>query len=150
MTGRVPFTGESHVSIALKHIEEEAKPPKEINGDIPEELNNIILKAIAKKPENRYNSVAEMLRDLKEVNIKVDSIPEVSNQHTLIIPREEYKKEIAKEKEDRAGRESVKVEKEKAKSKEKKGKFKDKGKLEEEDGKFPKALVEGEHKKSNP
>ncbi|WP_027339148.1 Stk1 family PASTA domain-containing Ser/Thr kinase [Halonatronum saccharophilum] len=96
VTGSLPFTGESHISIALKHIEEEAIPPKEINDEVPNELNSIILKAISKRPQERYNSVVEMLRDLKDVRVKVDSTPEVSNQHTLIIPREEYKREINK------------------------------------------------------
>ncbi|OCL27929.1 serine/threonine protein kinase [Orenia metallireducens] len=103
VTGKVPFTGDNHVSIALKHIEEPPVNPKEINPDIPDKLSGIILKAIAKEPENRYNSVVEMLRDLKEVDEQfinqTKEVKNIANQHTMIMSKQDYQKEIKKEKE---------------------------------------------------
>ncbi|TDX49202.1 Stk1 family PASTA domain-containing Ser/Thr kinase [Orenia marismortui] len=100
LTGQVPFTGENHISIALKHLEEKPPSPQEINQNISDELASIILKAIAKKPEDRYNSVVEMLRDLKEIEInttqKVKN-KDITNQHTMVMSKEDYQKEINKE-----------------------------------------------------
>lgn len=64
VTGELPFNADSPVSVALKQIQEEPKPPKEINGDIPDSLNDIILKAMAKNTTDRYQSATELLDDL--------------------------------------------------------------------------------------
>ncbi len=64
VTGRVPFVGESPISVAMKHIQDEIPPPHEVVDDIPEPLERIILKAVQKNPSLRYQSVAEMLDDL--------------------------------------------------------------------------------------
>ena len=64
LTGRVPFDADTPVSVALKHMQEEPVPPKDINPDIPSALNDIILKAMKKDPTLRYQNATEMLRDL--------------------------------------------------------------------------------------
>lgn len=64
LTGTVPFDGESPVTIALKHLEDEIQPPIEISPNIPISINNIILKAVQKNLANRYQSASEMLTDL--------------------------------------------------------------------------------------
>ncbi|MBM7623313.1 Stk1 family PASTA domain-containing Ser/Thr kinase [Sporohalobacter salinus] len=66
LTGEVPFTGDTPVSVALKHIKEDPKPPTEFDHTIPGEVENIILKAVNKEPKKRYTNVKEMLIDLKE------------------------------------------------------------------------------------
>ena len=66
-TGRVPYDAESPVSVALKHIQEPVVPPKEINDNIPENLNKLILKAIEKEPIKRYQTANEMLIDLQRI-----------------------------------------------------------------------------------
>ena len=63
--GRVPFSGPDNVSIALKHLHQPAEPPKVINPEIPESLNKIIMKAISKDKESRYQSAALMANDLR-------------------------------------------------------------------------------------
>ncbi|AGB40855.1 serine/threonine protein kinase [Halobacteroides halobius DSM 5150] len=88
VTGEVPFGGESSVSIALKHVEEEPPSPKKRNADIPDKLKEIILRAMAKETKDRYNSAAEMLRDLKEVSNDLDTAQRVSNQETMVISRD--------------------------------------------------------------
>jgi serine/threonine protein kinase len=54
LTGRVPFTAETPVAISLKHIQIEPIPPREINSEIPEGVEEVILKAMAKDPTERY------------------------------------------------------------------------------------------------
>ncbi len=67
LTGKVPFEGETAVSIALKHFREEIPSVREQNKGIPQALENVIIKATAKEPAERYNSVNEMAADLKTV-----------------------------------------------------------------------------------
>lgn len=64
ITGSVPFDGESAVSIALKHFQESFPRIREGLDYVPQSLENVVLKATAKEPQDRYNSVQEMLNDL--------------------------------------------------------------------------------------
>ena len=64
LTGRVPFDADTPVSVALKHMQEEPKSPIELNEKIPTAVNEIILKAMRKDTNLRYQSATEMLRDL--------------------------------------------------------------------------------------
>jgi serine/threonine-protein kinase len=90
LTGKLPFDGENSVSVALKHIEEEPPAPREINSGLPQEVEAIILRAIAKEPEARYNSVAEFLKEVKEAADKLTD-NQVTNQPTMVLSREELK-----------------------------------------------------------
>lgn len=65
VTGMVPFTGETPISIALKHLQEEPRLPREFNPEIPPLLEAIILKAMAKNPEQRFADIGEMIEDLR-------------------------------------------------------------------------------------
>ena len=67
LTGRLPFDGESAVSVALMHMQNDATPPREINPSIPVGLEQIVMHAMMKNPNRRYHSDAEMLRDLVEI-----------------------------------------------------------------------------------
>ncbi len=64
LTGRLPFSGESAVSIALKHLQSETPSLKRWNPGIPQSMENIVLKATAKDPFRRYDSLEEMDEDL--------------------------------------------------------------------------------------
>jgi len=66
LCGQLPFKGEREASILYSVVHEEPKPLKEIKRDLPPELQQIINRALRKKPESRYSSAAEMLKDLKE------------------------------------------------------------------------------------
>ena len=66
LTGQLPFDGESPVAIALKQMQAEAKRPRELNPDIPEGLEEIVMRAMQKDPDLRYQSASEMLRDIDE------------------------------------------------------------------------------------
>ena len=72
LTGKVPFSGADNVTIALKHLHQPAEAPKTINSEIPESLNKIILKAISKKKEDRYQNATAMVQDLKSAFLYPD------------------------------------------------------------------------------
>ncbi|KXS50101.1 MAG: serine/threonine protein kinase, bacterial [Halanaerobium sp. T82-1] len=63
-TGELPFQGESPISVALKHIQQKPVEPSHINSDIPEEVNKLIMKAIAKDPADRYQDAYEMRQQI--------------------------------------------------------------------------------------
>ena len=65
LTGKVPFKGDNAVEIAIKHMKDQIPSVCSFNDSIPQSVENIILKACAKNPKNRYDSVAEMYEDLK-------------------------------------------------------------------------------------
>ncbi|MCX7748116.1 MAG: Stk1 family PASTA domain-containing Ser/Thr kinase [Clostridia bacterium] len=67
VTGSLPFDGDTPVAIALKHMQTEPIAPREVNNDIPLGVNNIIMKAIKKDQNNRYQTASEMLEDLYRV-----------------------------------------------------------------------------------
>jgi eukaryotic-like serine/threonine-protein kinase len=64
VTGSLPFSGDSPVSVALKHLQEKLPHPKLINGSIPQSVENIILRALAKDPKKRYENAKEFANDL--------------------------------------------------------------------------------------
>lgn len=66
ITGRLPFEGDSPVSVAIQHINSIPLSPKEIDGSLPDALESITMKAMTPKAENRYSSADDMLVDLEE------------------------------------------------------------------------------------
>ena len=66
ITGRLPFEGDTPVSVAIQHINSIPLSPREIDPTIPEALEAITMKAMAPNPDNRYSSADEMLADLEE------------------------------------------------------------------------------------
>ena len=67
ITGRAPFVGESPVAIAYQHVGEPPQPPSVFNGEVPSALDTVVLHALAKEPENRYQSASEFASDLEAV-----------------------------------------------------------------------------------
>jgi beta-lactam-binding protein with PASTA domain/tRNA A-37 threonylcarbamoyl transferase component Bud32 len=65
LTGTVPFKGDSAVTVALKHVNEMPREPSELVPGMPYALNQIVLKAMAKDPADRYQSASEFARDLR-------------------------------------------------------------------------------------
>lgn len=63
-TGKLPFNADTPVTVALKQIQEDPVPPKDIEPSVSLALNDIILKAMAKKPSDRYQSASAMLDDI--------------------------------------------------------------------------------------
>lgn len=67
LTGDLPYKGDNPVQIALKHAQEPIPSPRIINAGVPRALEGIVIKALGKRPEERYGSASEMLADLREV-----------------------------------------------------------------------------------
>ncbi len=67
LTGEVPFDAETPVGISMKHVNEPLRPPREINPEIPDKMNVLVLRLLAKDPEARYASAAGLLADLDDV-----------------------------------------------------------------------------------
>ena len=67
LTGELPYDAESPISLALKHVNEPPSSPREANPEVSEPLDAITLKLLAKNPENRYASAAELADDLERV-----------------------------------------------------------------------------------
>jgi beta-lactam-binding protein with PASTA domain/tRNA A-37 threonylcarbamoyl transferase component Bud32 len=68
MTGRPPFQGDSPVAIAYQHVREEAPQPSQIDPSIPQYANAIVMKALAKDPNYRYQSASEMRADIQRAS----------------------------------------------------------------------------------
>ncbi|MFR3910085.1 MAG: Stk1 family PASTA domain-containing Ser/Thr kinase [Clostridium paraputrificum] len=90
VTGKVPFEADSPVTIALKHIQEEVVPPKQINSKIPESLNKLIIKAMEKDPGMRYQNARDIINDLQKIkedpNAVINNVVEnEENEHTIIM-----------------------------------------------------------------
>lgn len=100
VTGTLPFEADTAVTIALKHLQEESIPPKNINSKIPDSLNKLIIKSMQKDPNKRYQSAKEMIKDLEKIrndpNAIIDKI-EDDNDHTIIMSA--VTEEIVKQKE---------------------------------------------------
>ncbi len=98
VTGRVPFDGDSAVSVALQHLQEEIIRPSAYVEDLPVSLEKIILKCTQKSPDRRYHNMDELLEDLKraaknpdEDFVVIDPAPATSNV-TRVITKEEVDK----------------------------------------------------------
>jgi len=84
LTGRVPFNGETTVAIAIKHIQEPMPSPREYVPEIPISVEQIVMKATQKSPDRRYQTMNELIEDLKRSLISPDEafvkIPDPDNE----------------------------------------------------------------------
>ena len=67
LTGKLPFTGETPLEIAMKHLSEVPKPPSELRPEVSADLDMVVLRALAKDPSDRFESAEEMERELARV-----------------------------------------------------------------------------------
>ena len=65
LTGRVPYEADTPIAVALKHVKDKLIPPTRYNPSIPPLLESVVMKALQKKPTDRYRSVSEMIGDLR-------------------------------------------------------------------------------------
>ena len=137
LAGKLPFDGDSAVSVALMQLNEEPKRPREINPSIPVGLEQITIRAMEKEPNKRYTSAAEMLSDIDRFRLNPSIVFDygssyVDDQPTKFVEDKDKDKEMdaAKEMEKEKAREEKrekkeKKEKEKAERREKKAKEKE-------------------------
>ena len=77
LAGRPPFDADTPLAILMKHVNDPLPLPRSIDPEIPEPLERVVLKALAKKPEDRYQSADEMIQALKKTVTELDTtIPE--------------------------------------------------------------------------
>ncbi len=85
LTGTVPFTGETPVEIAMKHLSQAPEPPSARRHDIPHDLDLVVLRALAKEPAERYRTAASLDRDL-EIVARGDSVgSETETAATMVL-----------------------------------------------------------------
>jgi eukaryotic-like serine/threonine-protein kinase len=83
MVGRPPFVGDSPVSVAYQHVREDPVPPSQLDPEVSPEMDRIILKSLAKNPDNRYQNADEMRADLEScLDGRPVSAPPVMSQST--------------------------------------------------------------------
>ena len=89
ITGKLPYEGESAISVALKHVQDDIVPPRELDNTIPLGLESIILKCVQKRQSDRYNNIGDLIKELKNINDYSpiqNSIVEDLDSNTRIIP----------------------------------------------------------------
>ena len=87
LTGRPPFKGDSAVAVAYQHVEQIPPTPSSILSDIPDSLDRVVLKSLAKNREDRYPSATAMLADLQRVAQGLDvGAPPADSWATEVLP----------------------------------------------------------------
>jgi serine/threonine-protein kinase len=86
LTGQAPFEGESAVAIALKHVNQQPPPPRDLIPSISTELNAVVLKALAKDTDDRYPDAESFLRDLEAVEARLDRGPADTESTAVFAP----------------------------------------------------------------
>src|SRR5262245_29459965 len=87
LTGVVPFSGETPVEIAMKHLSRVPDPPSSKRADIPRDLDLVVMRALAKDPSERYQSADEMDADLRRISRGMAISPATEEAATAIIAR---------------------------------------------------------------
>ena len=89
VTGRLPFEGDTAVAVAMQHIEKEPVPPCSLNKDIPQSLENVILRAMSKEQNMRYDTATKMMIDLKKVYLgtPVAFDRQLADGETMVVPK---------------------------------------------------------------
>lgn len=90
LTGSVPYAGDSPISVAIKHIQEEPEPPSRRNPAVLPALERVVLRALAKNPDHRFSSAREMARHLEEV------LFEDTGEATRFIPMDDMATRVLK------------------------------------------------------
>ena len=90
LTGSVPFTGETPVEIAMKHLSQAPVPPSTHRPEVPRDLDYVVLRALAKDPAERYHSAEEMDSDLERIARGIGVSAETAEAATTVLSRAEF------------------------------------------------------------
>ncbi len=80
LTGELPFEADTPVAISMKHLNEPPRPPRELRGEIPEEIEAVVLKLLAKDPGARYPGAAALVADLNRVAAGLAPVVEIGRE----------------------------------------------------------------------
>lgn len=131
VVGKVPFTGENPVTVALKHIQMQPQPPSSLGIDVDPALEWIIMKALSKNPKDRFHNVSEMEEELATIQLgrkrnnkkydlgkkyavletsatSTEVVAKATNDETRIV-KQDYLEEIAEEAEDKPRGKKIRV-----------------------------------------
>jgi serine/threonine-protein kinase len=141
-TGELPFNGESPISVALKHIQQKPVEPSQINKDIPKDVNDLIMKAIAKDPADRFQEAYEMrqqitycLKNLKSGSKKDKKNKDFNADETIVMKKSDFAFLSDSENEAQDGVDKGSNDKENKKNKKKRSFFQSKKQTENSDKK---------------
>lgn len=98
-TGKVPFDADNSVGIAVMHIQDKARPAKELNPDLSDHLNFIIMKLLEKEPGNRFLNATELIDSLENQNFSNKQVLEETARIPIVVPNKEKKKKKKAKKE---------------------------------------------------
>jgi len=94
LTGRPPFLGDSPVAVAYQHVREPAQPPSDFDTEIPPEMDAIVMKALTKRVEERYQSAAAMRSDIERyLTGRPVQAPAIPTSMTTVLPTSRYEDE---------------------------------------------------------
>jgi beta-lactam-binding protein with PASTA domain/tRNA A-37 threonylcarbamoyl transferase component Bud32 len=85
LTGKVPFSGDSAIEIAMKHVNELPKPPSHLRPEITPDLDKIVMRALAKAPEDRYQTAEDFIEDLDRAEAGLPISRETATAATAIL-----------------------------------------------------------------
>lgn len=88
MTGQRPFEGDSALGVAMKHKGEEPQEPRSLNPNIPESVNNLVLKCLKKNVAERFQNTEEILAELASIDVKLPDIKTREKQKSGFISKE--------------------------------------------------------------
>lgn len=109
-TGKVPFDADNSVGIAVMHIQDKAKPAKELNPNLSDHLNYIIMKLLEKEPANRFLNASELIDSLENPQVNdYDKSMEETAKIPIVVPNKEQKKKKAEKKAKKKEEEAVYV-----------------------------------------
>lgn len=89
VTGKVPFDADTPVSVALKHMQEQPEEPIEVNHNVPKAVNKIIMRALQKDTNLRYQSATEMLSDLRKA-LKIQMVILLMIKNMILLHKHRY------------------------------------------------------------
>ena len=85
LTARPPFTGDSPVSIAYQHVSEQALPPSQVDPEVPREIDPVVMRSLAKSPDDRYQTASEFRADVERAVIGVPTNAEMTAAVPMIV-----------------------------------------------------------------
>ncbi len=106
LTGDAPFSGDTPLSIAYKHVRETPERPSAVNSDVPEALDAIVMKAMSKNPDNRYANANEMAEDLDRflAGQRVNATPFLAASGTQVMSETQVFDDFPEEEKSKTGR----------------------------------------------
>lgn len=87
LCGRAPFSGDTDVAVALQHLSAAPLPPRQVRAGIPRSLESVVLRAMAKRPDDRYATAGQLQTALLSVDLRADDVdPMVTRQREITPP----------------------------------------------------------------